>query len=77
MICRDLKFTADDALRMAEANGGEAERLADHNRCELYLVLYGGGQWDVYYELLSTGLNSLHISVDPYIGSIHKYIRQR
>lgn len=72
-----LKFTADDALRMAEANGGEAERLAEHKRCELYLVLYGGEQWNVYYELLATGLNSLHISVDPYTGSVHKYGSQK
>ncbi len=68
------KFTADDALKLAEANGGKAAREAAGNRCRIMLVLFGDNRfgWDVYYDMYDAPLSSFSISVNPYGGGVHK-----
>ncbi len=59
-----LKVTADDALRMAEANGGKAARQAANNNCRITVTLRpntDGDNWQVHYY--ST---TFQFSVYPY-----------
>lgn len=59
-----LKVTMDDALRMAEANGGKAARQAANNNCSITITLVPNvddGNWHVYYD--ST---TFQFSVSPY-----------
>ncbi len=65
-----LKITADQALEIAEQNGGAMKRQSLQNECNLRL--YFDGNWKVVYADKATGLSMLEIDVDPYTGKIIK-----
>ncbi len=67
---QNLKINPEDALNIAEKNGGEAYRLARNNDCKISLVLFDN--WNVYYDLNKSGLNAFKIYIDPYTGNILK-----
>jgi hypothetical protein len=68
-----IKISADDALKMAEANGGKVDRLAVQNNCRIHLVLSGdGNNWNVYYEGNKSSLDDFVIHINAYTGSIYK-----
>lgn len=66
-----LKITAEDALRIAENNGGQAFRLSKQNGCNISLILepvaYDG--WNVEYGG-NDGLSSFNIQVDSDTGKV-------
>lgn len=62
-----LKISADEALDIAEENGGKAMRQSAQNDCNLYLVL--GRDWLVVYDR-NDGLSTLKIDIDPYTGRV-------
>ncbi len=54
-----VKFSVEQALRIAEANGGEKFRLSVNNNCGIRIIDYwrnmfqatfGGNDWNVYYN---------------------------
>jgi hypothetical protein len=64
-----LKITADDALQMAETNGGKDARLAAKNECRIYVSLAPNthdDSWDVDYIGAS---HIFQMIVDPYSGA--------
>ena len=66
-----LKVTAEDAIRIAEENGGRSARLKVQNQCNIHLVLTPKGLqkgWWVNYGY-STGFE---IQIDPYTGKVLK-----
>jgi hypothetical protein len=69
----NFKITADDALRIAEENGGRAARQSVQNECDLQVGLRLKG-WDVkYYDYRANATGTLFkITVDPYTGKVIK-----
>ncbi len=65
----NLKITADDALSIAEKNGGMALHQSVQNRCTLSLFLEEES-WEVVYFGLSTIGTSPKIYIDPYTGKV-------
>ncbi|MFN8411697.1 MAG: hypothetical protein U0Z26_04850 [Anaerolineales bacterium] len=72
-----LKVAAEDALQMAEENGGKEARLKVYNECEIHLIInptpVGDNDWKVsYINHTSTHEPILfEIHIDPYSGK-HK-----
>ena len=66
----NLRITAEDALRIAEENGGKNTRLRFNNNCRIKLTLeperYAG--WFIKYRV--EGLPEFGIMVDPFTGKI-------
>jgi hypothetical protein len=63
-----LKVTADDALQMAEANGGKAARQAVSNDCSISVALAPNADdadWGVYY-FRGGSVTLFHFSIYPY-----------
>jgi hypothetical protein len=70
-----LKVTAEDALQMAEGNGGKEARLKVDNECKIHLIIgvnpVGDNDWKVSYLNYSNdipGLILFEIHIDPYSG---------
>jgi len=63
-----LKISADEALSIAEENGGKAMRQSVQNDCDLYLVF--NGEWLVVYNAGHESSSKLKIHIDPYTGKI-------
>ena len=67
----ELAVSAEDAIRIAEANGGMSYRYYKHNECDIGMILnigaYGG--WYVWYEGIGDYSN-FFIQIDPYKGRI-------
>lgn len=65
-----LKVTAEEAIRIAEENGGRNIRLKAKNQCSIHLTLlpevYKG--WQVTYNTT----DAFEIFIDPYTGEIIK-----
>jgi hypothetical protein len=64
---RKFKITADDALRIAEENGGAETRARAHNDCRIGIYLpahTSDNRWDVAYYYSPR----FEIYVDPYSG---------
>jgi hypothetical protein len=70
-----LKVTADDALQIAEKNGGEKFRLKVKNICAVDVFLNpnpsSDDNWIVYYN--DPGRFTFEIHIDPYSGEYKKY----
>ncbi len=66
-----IKVTADDALKMAEEDGGRAIRLSNQNACSINIGLSGYRGWYIWYEG-KNGLSIYNIQIDPYTGQIIK-----
>jgi hypothetical protein len=67
-------ITAEDALRIAEENGGREARLSVQNKCKIRLGLSDDFTWSV---LISKDVNVgggyiFKIEIDPYTGEIIK-----
>lgn len=65
----NIKITADDALIIAEKNGGKTLRKSVQNRCTLALFLEEGSWRVVYYDVDTRGA-SLDIYINPYTGKV-------
>ena len=69
-----VRYSADDALRITEENAGQEQRLTVENECDISLLLspdsprYRG--WDVRYTNRNDG-TILLIQIDPLAGEIH------
>ena len=60
-----LVITADDALRIAEDNGGREYRAKIHNECFINLYLSGETLWVVWY-------GDFRMYINPYTGDFHR-----
>lgn len=68
-----IKVNAEDALRIAEENGGKAARESVENQCRISIGLSGGSGWKVAYAGNSSSPLYLYkIEIDPYTGQIIK-----
>jgi hypothetical protein len=65
----ELKISADEALNIAEENGGKAIRASFQNDCNLYLVL-SGDYWLVVYDPRVSNVSRLEVNIDPYTGKV-------
>ena len=65
-----LKVTADDAVQMAETNGGREARLAEKNSCYISVILSPNTDhenWGIYYYGNHSAI-LFAITIDPYSG---------
>jgi hypothetical protein len=64
-----IKVTAEEAIRIAEVNGGKEARLEVQNRCNIHLLLlperFRG--WVINYQS-----SDFEIQIDPYTGEVIK-----
>lgn len=71
---KQLNFSADDVLVLAESNGGKEKRLAVDNVCDITLSLSPGSAsyrgWNVSYSNSDVS-NLFEMWVDPITGEIH------
>lgn len=63
-----LKVTAENAIQIADENGGSQARLRVQNNCYITLYLTGNEGWWVNYGLSS----GFRILIDPYTGEVIK-----
>ena len=63
-----LTIALEDAIQIAEINGGEHARLSVHNRCTVNVSLssYPDPHWEISYSLVPTRI--FEIRVDAYTG---------
>lgn len=68
-----IKITAEEALRIAEENGGRKARLAVNNECTIQVRLTGdNARWEVRMSESSTATVLLRTMVDLSTGEIWK-----
>jgi hypothetical protein len=71
-----LKISADQALQIAESNGGEEKRASVKNACSISLQLIldrtNRWQWKVYYHRHDDRTLFFNILIDPYTGEVVK-----
>lgn len=68
-----LKITADDALKLAEENGGKEARLAFQNKCKILISITSNDQkWVVGYRENTNAKYIFKINIDPYTGKYKK-----
>jgi hypothetical protein len=69
-----LKISADQALQIAESNGGEEKRASVNNACNISLLLTldrtDTWHWRVYYARSDDRTLFFDILIDPYTGEI-------
>ena len=69
-----LKISADQALQIAESNGGEEKRASLNNACSISLALNLDRRdrwyWDVFYTRSDDRTSFFDIQIDPYTGEI-------
>jgi hypothetical protein len=63
-----LAITLEDAIQLAEVNGGEQARLSVNNRCTVDVSLnpYPDPHWDISYSLVPTRI--FEMKIDAYTG---------
>jgi hypothetical protein len=66
-----LRVTAEDAIRIAEANGGRDIRLKAQNRCSIHLSLWPEGLKQGWWVTYNTSYD-FEILIDPYTGEVIK-----
>ncbi len=74
---KSLLVNADDALRIAEENGGETFRSAVQNKCRIGLVLYGSDElgWRVWYTGTDyTGTITLSMQININSGIVREKV---
>ena len=73
---KKLKVTADDALQIAEVNGGKAARLAVNNKCYILEALsfnLDKNGWNILYS--DNNFNHLfQMSIDPYSDKYYELL---
>jgi hypothetical protein len=64
MDFENFEITADEALQIADANGGESARIKQNNDCSILVSLFQDhpNQWEVDYHV------DFHILINPYNG---------
>lgn len=66
-----LRITADDALKIAEENGGKEFRVTYQNECDILLVLRPNpsnmDDWSVYYNYQGSS-KTFEIRINPFTG---------
>ncbi|SRR6266498_3364901 len=65
-----LRIFAEEALKIAEENGGEAARLSVQNQCTINVRLSGSAGWKVFIYADDTGSSIFRMEIDPYTGKI-------
>ncbi|MGA7194273.1 MAG: hypothetical protein WBW94_11645 [Anaerolineales bacterium] len=69
----NFKFNADDALLIAEENGGKEARVSVQNMCRVIVGISGYTGWEVYYDGNNGSPSFLFkIQIDPYTGKAIK-----
>lgn len=66
-----LKISAEEALQIAETNGGVNARLSVKNACQIFLTLAPGGRykdWQVTYIRSNDQIYLFRIHIDPLTG---------
>ncbi len=66
---RQTTIGAEDALGVAEANGGQAYRESIENTCQTFVGLSGDRGWYITY-VGKGGSLGLALQIDPYSGKI-------
>lgn len=65
-----IRFTAEDALAIAEANGGTETRQLVENNCRIHVRLAGDSAWQILIYQNDTGSSLFRIVIDPESGKI-------
>ena len=65
-----IQITAEDALTIAEENGGRESRLLVENKCRIHLGLSGDNIWRVYIYNDETSSLIFRMEIDPETGKI-------
>ena len=65
-----IQITAEDALTIAEENGGRESRLLVDNNCSIHVALSGDNIWRVYSYHDDTRALLFRIEIDPFTGRI-------
>lgn len=64
----NLKVPAEDALKIADENGGRSARLSLQNQCTINMRLSGNAGWNVFIYANDTGSSIFRMEVDAYTG---------
>ena len=67
---RQIQVTAEDALAIAEENGGRETRQLVDNNCRIHVRLAGDSIWQVLIYQNDTGSSLLRMVIDPASGNI-------
>jgi hypothetical protein len=67
-----IKITAEDALKIAEENGGKKTRLSVQNKCDIHVLLLRGNYdgWLVYYNNSLGSTNGFEVRINYTTGEI-------
>lgn len=65
-----IQITAEDALTIAEENGGRESRLLVDNKCSIHVALSGDDIWRVYIYHDDTSALIFKMEIDPSTGQI-------
>lgn len=65
-----IQITAEDALTIAEENGGKESRLLAENNCTIHVALSGANLWQVYIYYDETSALLFRMEIDPSTGRI-------
>lgn len=64
-----LKITAEDALSIAEDNGGREFRLSHENKCEIFVLITSRElRWQVRYYSDNTIGRAFEVTINPFTG---------
>ena len=65
-----VKITAEEALKIAEQNGGKETRLSVKNECKITAKLSGYSGWKMFIYRYDTGSSIFSIEIDPSTGKM-------
>src|SRR5574341_496161 len=65
-----VKITAEEALTIAEQNGGKEARLYVKNECNITAQLSGNSGWRIFVYRNDTGSSIFRLEIDPSTGEI-------
>jgi hypothetical protein len=65
-----IKITAEQALKIAEENGGKEARLLVENKCKVTARLSGYSGWRIFIYRYDTGSSIFRMEIDPSTGKI-------
>jgi len=65
-----IQVTAEDALTIAEQNGGRETRSLVGNKCRIHVGLSSDGGWQIFIYEDDTGASLFRMEIDPESGKI-------
>jgi len=65
-----IQIAAEDALTIAEKNGGKETRSLVENKCRIHAGLSGDSNWQVFIYEDDTGASLFRMEIDPSTGEI-------